>query len=355
MRRQLVLLAALILFVAYFISSFLLRGDPPSASPLMESKQAIPVTVLTYNIHSCVGSDAVYSVERIVAVLREANADIVCLQEVQVNDKSIQTTRLWSKPHQDDQVAIIAAQAGYSYSKFAPAIRSIANHHDGTEVFLPFDSSQGGMFGVALLSKWPIINSKVLRFAPYAQKTPRNALVCQIEIPTTCASATTSSDNDDCADTTKTIWVISTHLGMHPPGGEQLQQAKELRLFIENLLLSPQQQHSNSNNKTNTKIILAGDFNSPRWFPSIKELKRVLAEANRHNHGTFPATGLFSGSLKLDYIFHNVVCTDTQVQLNGAVASDHLAFYGSLLVCLSWCESVYDNTIYILELQIWQS
>lgn len=38
--------------------------------------------IVTYNIHKCVGMDRKFSVERIVEVLREIDADIVCMQEV---------------------------------------------------------------------------------------------------------------------------------------------------------------------------------------------------------------------------------------------------------------------------------
>lgn len=39
------------------------------------------VGVLTYNIHSGIGTDGVYDVERIAGVIRRSKADIVCLQE----------------------------------------------------------------------------------------------------------------------------------------------------------------------------------------------------------------------------------------------------------------------------------
>ncbi len=41
-----------------------------------------PLRVATYNIHSCVGVDRRYDPARIAAVLREIDADIICLQEV---------------------------------------------------------------------------------------------------------------------------------------------------------------------------------------------------------------------------------------------------------------------------------
>src|ERR1700730_3427497 len=42
----------------------------------------LSVRVVTYNIHTCVGVDRRYDPARIAAVLREIDADIACLQEV---------------------------------------------------------------------------------------------------------------------------------------------------------------------------------------------------------------------------------------------------------------------------------
>jgi endonuclease/exonuclease/phosphatase family metal-dependent hydrolase len=41
------------------------------------------ITVSTYNIHACVGMDGRFEPQRIIAVLREINADVVALQEVE--------------------------------------------------------------------------------------------------------------------------------------------------------------------------------------------------------------------------------------------------------------------------------
>ena len=42
----------------------------------------LSVRVVTYNIHTCVGVDRRYDPGRVAAVLREIDADIACLQEV---------------------------------------------------------------------------------------------------------------------------------------------------------------------------------------------------------------------------------------------------------------------------------
>jgi endonuclease/exonuclease/phosphatase family metal-dependent hydrolase len=40
---------------------------------------------MTYNVHSCVGEDGVYDVERVASVVRSTGASIVCLQEIECN------------------------------------------------------------------------------------------------------------------------------------------------------------------------------------------------------------------------------------------------------------------------------
>jgi len=62
------------------------------------------VRVVTYNIHACVGVDRRYEPARIAAVLREIDADIVCLQEVDVR----RGTRLHG-----DQAAYLAEATGH--------------------------------------------------------------------------------------------------------------------------------------------------------------------------------------------------------------------------------------------------
>jgi endonuclease/exonuclease/phosphatase family metal-dependent hydrolase len=256
------------------------------------------ISVLTYNIHSCVGADGKYSVERVAHVLKQANADIVCLQEVEVNS-ALQTTRIWSTGHRDDQPAILAQMVGYPYYKFVKAVTCVADKRTGCESF----GEGEGEFGVAILSKWLIQEHAVLQFSPFYKKTPRNVLACDILTPA------------------GKIWVLCTHLGCHYRGGEQLQQAKELRPFIESLLQD--------------MVILGGDLNCLHWFAAVKELKKVLIDSCG-NMGTFPSIGLLQGSMKLDYVLYssNMTCGAAKVYVDGAVASDHLAFSASLQIRL---------------------
>jgi endonuclease/exonuclease/phosphatase family metal-dependent hydrolase len=54
---------------------------PPISDP------ARPLVVATYNVHACVGMDRRYDPDRIAAVIRELDADIIALQEVAARDR----------------------------------------------------------------------------------------------------------------------------------------------------------------------------------------------------------------------------------------------------------------------------
>src|SRR6187402_3709347 len=56
---------------------------PGSAMPLPVARRQRPVArVMTYNVHSFVGTDRVYDPERVARVIESAGASIVALQEV---------------------------------------------------------------------------------------------------------------------------------------------------------------------------------------------------------------------------------------------------------------------------------
>lgn len=301
---------------------------------------AMDIKVTTYNINSCIGTDNLYSVDRISSVIRGDQPDIVCLQEVEVNDVPAKT-RIWSKYHADDQPAQIAATVGLEYHVFVPAIRSKADSKwrerhlnvsgsdvSGTITATDSGTSNGmiekqhmnsnmdstiyGKFGIAILSKFPILKVKTHYYKRYKNKTLRNAMACLIELPNK-----------------EQVWVANTHLGCHFIGQEQAQQARELALFLRGL--------------GSRAVIACGDFNSPPWFSCITDLKRHglvddVWQRTRNFGGTFPSHGqvicAFMGKcvrklLRLDYIFlkGGVVCKIAYVYEDCTVASyasDHL-------------------------------
>src|SRR5262250_2446476 len=69
-----------------------MSGAPPHAFEAEHHS----VRVVTYNIHTCVGVDRRYDPSRIAAVLREIDADIACLQEVDAHRGTERSAEQWA-------------------------------------------------------------------------------------------------------------------------------------------------------------------------------------------------------------------------------------------------------------------
>ena len=105
--------------------------------------------LLSYNIHHAEGTDGVLDVARIARIITESGADVAALQEM---DK--QTRRTLGV----DQAARLAALLGW--------------HH----VFGKALHFQGGMYGLAVLSRWPIQAHRVYALPYRVGQEPRIAL-----------------------------------------------------------------------------------------------------------------------------------------------------------------------------------
>jgi len=71
--------------------------DPGAPHTRARIAARIPsVRVVTYNIHTCVGVDRRYDPGRISTVLREIDADIACLQEVDARRRSERHADQWA-------------------------------------------------------------------------------------------------------------------------------------------------------------------------------------------------------------------------------------------------------------------
>jgi len=266
------------------------------------------IRIVSYNVHSCVGSDGKYSIDRISHLLEYEHPDFVCLQEIEVNNNTRQRTRIWSSEHCDDQPNCIGKSIGLNHMVFAPAITSSVIDTKRSFNPLPLkreihDADGGGGFGICILSRYPILKERRIRYQPFKKKTRRNALACLVQIP---------NKNNNAIASSIRIWIVNTHLGCHT-GGEQYQQSLELCKFIESL-------------STADGVILCGDFNSMPSFRSIKAVKETLFMVDtwkERNNGvdsgcTFPAPGLLPTGcctlppfMRLDYIFTKSLSSNT--------------------------------------------
>ena len=113
--------------------------------------------LLTYNIHKGIGGrDRRYRLQRIIDVIRAAEPDIICLQEV---DQGVKRSKF------DDQPAILASELGISHTAFQ------LNHQ-----------IKSGGYGNCTLSKFPILEQHSIELRINNRKN-RRALLTLVDTP----------------------------------------------------------------------------------------------------------------------------------------------------------------------------
>lgn len=128
----------------------------PKSDHLGEDPALVPtLRVLTYNIHHGEGVDGVFDLDRIAGVIRESRADLVALQEVDVRA---------SRTGGVDQLDTLARLTGMHGA------------------FTPFMDFQGGQYGLAVLSRYPLDQTEPLVLPP-GKHEPRSALAATVVVP----------------------------------------------------------------------------------------------------------------------------------------------------------------------------
>lgn len=229
---------------------------------------------MTYNVHRCVGAGGRDSIDDIIEVCREAEADIIALQELDA-------------PETDQDEG-------------AHHARDLATHLGMSLLFCRTFRRGVGYYGHALLSRQKLDLMKVTTFAsPHADAEPRGAI---------WARATFGPG--------KTLDVVSTHLGVHR--NERGMQSTEL---LGNGWLG--------SDDMRRPCLLCGDLNAVpnattyrRFASRLHDAQRLLG---RRPKATFPAR---LPVLRLDHVFvsDDVKVHGVSVPWNGRSrrASDHL-------------------------------
>jgi endonuclease/exonuclease/phosphatase family metal-dependent hydrolase len=143
---------ACLLFLMWVLvwQSRMLAIDTPEGMPASAST----LKVMSYNIHHGEGTDQHLDLERIARIIRESGADIVALQELD------QLTR---RTGGVSQTEVLASELGMHH-QFARAIHF-----------------QGGAYGLAVLSRWPILRHQIHALPYRLGQEPRIALETWIE------------------------------------------------------------------------------------------------------------------------------------------------------------------------------
>ncbi len=229
--------------------------------------EAEELVVLTYNIHHAEGMDGRVDLDRIVSVIKAAEPDVVCLQEV---DRGLPRTGGLDFP------ALLAEKLGMQVF-FEPNYR--------------FD---GGEYGNATLS-----GLSVSGHHNQALPNPVNAE------PRGCLTVTVSWQG-------LSVEVKNTHLGLN--GQERLAQAEAIVADL-----------------GETPVILAGDMNENLTAPAMQRLtarlKDTLVKGAENPAGTVPAV---SPRRRIDYILASpefgAVSSTIRHDEETRVASDHLPY-----------------------------
>jgi endonuclease/exonuclease/phosphatase family metal-dependent hydrolase len=243
----------------------------------------MPLRIMTYNAHSCVGMDGQLSHLRIAEVIAAYDPDVVALQELDL-----------ARPRSGgiDQAARIAERLEMHFH-FHPALR-IAEEH----------------YGDALLSKWPL---RLIKAGPLPMP-PRRLLPMESRGAIWVAIPFGEGE----------LQIVTTHLGLL---------RRERWLQTDALLGSDWMGHPDCRRPT----VLCGDLNSLPSSRVYRKLAASLRDAQRSRQARAPYLSTFPSRwpfLTLDYLF---VTDDLEVralevprtELTGR-ASDHLPIVADL-------------------------
>jgi endonuclease/exonuclease/phosphatase family metal-dependent hydrolase len=218
---------AMVNIMLYVLSLCIITTLPAWAGD--ESKTAL--RIMCYNIRHGRGMDDVVDLERTANVIREWKPDLVALQEM---DKNTERT------NKTDQTKLLAEMLKMHYV-FGKAI-----------------DYQGGDYGLAILSRFPILEHQMILLPPEVQREQRGLLVVTIAVPNAGDADANNVDTKGRADANgRVIRFASTHLSVASPEERRVQIEKIDALMMEG----------------SEPTIIAGDFNAR---PSNDAMVRFL-------------------------------------------------------------------------------
>jgi endonuclease/exonuclease/phosphatase family metal-dependent hydrolase len=230
----------------------------------------VELTIVSYNVHSGVGTDGKFDLDRVVQVLEEIRPDVAALQEV--GDFRGITDR-------EDHPEHIAERLGLHLS-FGPNV--IRN---------------GRRYGNAILSRLPILKSKNYDLSVPGRE-PRGALRCDIDL-----------------GGGRPLHVFALHLGL----SMRERRAQEALLLAADIL---------RDTVRNDPLVLCGDFNylGSRPMPALvrhalSDAALVLGQRARTYHSRWPF-------VRLDRMYLDAGVKPLELHAHrtplSVVASDHL-------------------------------
>lgn len=278
MKKVLISIAAVIIALSLICSCSNSTIKKDVISTTAETKQ---IKAGTYNIHIGKGMDKVLDLNRIAKIITDNNADIIGLQEIDKN-----TTRS-GNINQFEELKKLTGMNG---------------------VFGKSIDFQGGEYGIGILTKYKIIESKHFPMPEGKESERRSFIAVLVETKTGFK-----------------FWFINTHLGLVAEDRKDQiaaindfsKQCKEPLLFVGDL--------NNEPDFTDAafKMLLA---NFDDAFMTSAEGKPLQAEAQKINYLTFPSD---KPDRKIDYIMmrKNEGWQKLDAYIPNTQASDHLPLF----------------------------
>ncbi|KAA3612433.1 MAG: endonuclease [Planctomycetota bacterium] len=243
----------------------LLIGATACIQPEIQTSR---LKVLSYNIHHGEGTDGQFDLERLAALIRAQDADLVALQEVdQGTERASGRLQAMELGRLTNMQAVFGKAMDY----------------------------QGGAYGEAILSRLPILETALQPLPHSAGAEPRAALAVLVQLP----------------DTGPDLWFVATHLDHLPDDTDRLAQAEEIRRWL--VRQGP-----------DAPMILAGDLNAVPGSAPMQIFEQDWQMADEaFQRPTFPSD---QPKLKIDYVLFrpDTHWRVTEIEVVGeSVASDH--------------------------------
>lgn len=272
--------ACLTLGLVLSLVGLLFHTSVQAAGESQSKGRAVDVRVMSYNIQGGRGTDGVYDLDRIAEVIRQSEADVVGLQEVDVH---------WgSRSDFENGIKLLAEKLNMRYF-FAP-IYDLPPYEMG---------EPNRQFGVAVLSKYPIIKAENREITRLSTQVPD-------PVPELAPGFAEVSIN---AKGAKFNFHV-THLDYRgDPTVRMMQVDDMMRIFSEN----------------NRPKILAGDLNAVPTAPELSPLFDTFFDAwtvNDFDEGkTYPAD---HPTKRIDYLLTSRDIHVKSAHVVQTLASDHL-------------------------------
>ncbi len=237
------------------------RPATPIGTPLR-------LRILSYNIHHGEGVDGKLDLERIAGVVIGCEADVVAVQEV---DLGVERSRRINQPR---ELALLTKLEHFVFGK-------TIDH-------------QGGEYGNLVLSRFPITDSRLLRFPNTAGAEQRGAVEAEISPP----GGTT-------------FRLFATHLDFGRQEASEADRQGAIRMVNERV------------QATGLPAVFAGDFNCMPDSKTITTVRENWLQTNTANAFTTPVA---KPTRQIDFLFVRPQARWKVIEvrvLDEAVASDH--------------------------------